>query len=259
MNKLGWHWWPSDTPIATDRIRRPRAVHQSRPLHAGLRAGREGEHRHHLLAACDPRRGGTAAALPGAGDHDDEHGMASGAIYYDADGHGAVPAGGNGDPRLQRRRHAAAAAEFGVGRFPNGLANSSDLVGKNLMLHPWPQVRGYVEDRWMAIAARRLPVEPGVLRDRSARGASCAATFCSSRAAPGRRMRRSADSVGHLPWGEDHHASSVSLLSSAADRHRLRGSARRAQPGHSRSGAEGQPWHSRRRISTTRSARTRGG
>jgi choline dehydrogenase-like flavoprotein len=32
-------------------------------------------------------------------------------------------------------------------RFPNGLANSSGLVGKNLMLHPWPQVGGYVDER----------------------------------------------------------------------------------------------------------------
>ena len=33
------------------RLRRPRALHQPRPLHAGLRAGRQGQHRHHLLAS----------------------------------------------------------------------------------------------------------------------------------------------------------------------------------------------------------------
>ena len=52
------------------RLRRPREVHQSRPLHAGLRAGRQGQHRHHLLAARHPRRRRTAHALPGARDHD---------------------------------------------------------------------------------------------------------------------------------------------------------------------------------------------
>src|ERR1700712_3494677 len=36
------------------RLRRTRALHQSRSLHPGLRAGRQGFHRHHLLAACDP-------------------------------------------------------------------------------------------------------------------------------------------------------------------------------------------------------------
>ena len=50
------------------RIRRPRAVHQSRPLHAGLRPGREGEHRHHLLAACHPRRRRASHQLPRARD-----------------------------------------------------------------------------------------------------------------------------------------------------------------------------------------------
>ena len=69
MNRLGWHWWPSDTAIATTRLRRPRAVHQPRPLHAGLRAGRQGQHRHHLLAARHPRRRRAAHALPGARDH----------------------------------------------------------------------------------------------------------------------------------------------------------------------------------------------
>ena len=32
------------------------------------------------------------------------------------------------------------------GRFPNGLANSSGLVGKNLMFHPYAQVYGYVDE-----------------------------------------------------------------------------------------------------------------
>jgi hypothetical protein len=32
------------------------------------------------------------------------------------------------------------------GRFPDGLANSSGLVGKNLMFHPYAQVYGYVDE-----------------------------------------------------------------------------------------------------------------
>ena len=69
MNKLGWHWWPSDTTLATTEYRRAGAVHQSRPLHARLCAGRQGQHGHHLLAGGDPRRGRAAHALPRAGDH----------------------------------------------------------------------------------------------------------------------------------------------------------------------------------------------
>ena len=76
-----------------------------------------------------------------------EHGMASGAIYYDADGvEQFQPAevvilacNGVGTPRLLLNSASA--------RFPNGLANSSGLVGKNLMFHPWPQVFGYVDEQ----------------------------------------------------------------------------------------------------------------
>ena len=39
-----------------DGLRGQGALHQSRPLHAGLRAGRQSLDRHHLLAARDPRR-----------------------------------------------------------------------------------------------------------------------------------------------------------------------------------------------------------
>src|SRR5450755_1880934 len=68
MNKLGWHWWPSDTTVATVDYE-GRAMHQSRPLHAGMRAGRKGEHRHHLLAGGVARRRRASHALPGARDH----------------------------------------------------------------------------------------------------------------------------------------------------------------------------------------------
>jgi choline dehydrogenase-like flavoprotein len=51
------------------RLRGARAMHQSRPLHAGMRAGRKGEHRHHLLAGGVARRRRASHALPGARDH----------------------------------------------------------------------------------------------------------------------------------------------------------------------------------------------
>ena len=69
MNRLGWHWWPSDIDHRHDGVRGPRALHQPRPLHAGLRPGRQGQHRHHLLAARPPGGRRVAHALPGARDH----------------------------------------------------------------------------------------------------------------------------------------------------------------------------------------------
>ena len=118
MNKLGWHWWPSDSTIATTDYEGRGALHQSRPLHAGLRAGRQGQHRHHLLAARDPRRRRAAHALPRARDHGRRarHGVRRDLLRRR--GQGAVPAGRGRHPRLQRRRHAAPDAELGIGEVP---------------------------------------------------------------------------------------------------------------------------------------------
>ena len=126
MNQLGWHWWPSDFDDRHHRLRGPRALHQSRPLHAGLRAGRQGQHRHHLLAARDPRRRRAAHALPGARDHDRR-------------ARAWRPARSTTTPRARSsssRREMVIVACNGVGtprlllnsvsaQFPNGLANSS--------------------------------------------------------------------------------------------------------------------------------------
>jgi choline dehydrogenase-like flavoprotein len=73
-------------------------------------------------------------------------GMASGVVYFDAAGverfqaaHVVVLAcNGVGTPRLLLNSASA--------RWPDGLANTSGLVGRNLMLHPWPIVAGYVDE-----------------------------------------------------------------------------------------------------------------
>ena len=141
MNRLGWHWWPSDTAVATVGLRRAGALHQSRPLHTRLRARVEGEHGHHLLAG-GARRAGVELRT-----HcrvreitTNEHGMAAGVVYYDADGIEQFQAAevvvlacnGVGTPRLL--------LNSASGQSPNGLANSSGLVGQNLMFHPYAQL-----------------------------------------------------------------------------------------------------------------------
>ena len=72
--------------------------------------------------------------------------MASGVIYYDQDGKEQfqaaevviVACNGVGTPRLLLNSVS--------GKFPNGLANSSGLVGKNLMFHPYAQIYGFVKE-----------------------------------------------------------------------------------------------------------------
>src|SRR5258708_2587408 len=76
----------------------------------------------------------------------DEHGMASGVVYYDAEGNEhfqsaevvILACNGVGTPRLMLNSVSA--------RFPNGIANSSGLVGKNLMFHPYALTYGYVDE-----------------------------------------------------------------------------------------------------------------
>ena len=142
MNRLGWHWWPSFAAVAS-------APHGGRAgcIHLGnctpgcaqgakastditywpeaIRAGVK------LKPRCRVREITTGA-----------DGMATGAIYYDAAGvEHFQPAemvilacNGIGTPRLLLNSAAPG--------HPDGLANSSGLVGRNLMLHPWPFVRG---------------------------------------------------------------------------------------------------------------------
>jgi choline dehydrogenase-like flavoprotein len=84
-----------------------------------------------------------------------EHGMASGAIYYDPSGmerfqpadYVILAANGIGTPRLLLN-----SASW---RFPSGLANSSGLVGKNPMRIPGGRSLVMSTRRWTATAVRK--------------------------------------------------------------------------------------------------------
>ncbi len=206
MNRLGWHWWPSDSTVATaDYDGRAKCInlgHCTPGCAQGAKASTDITYWPHALRAgvklrtrCRVREITT-----------NEHGMAAGAIYYDADGiEHFQPAevvilacNGIGTPRLLLNSASS--------RFPNGLANSSGLIGKNLMLHPWPQVRGYVEDEIdggrgpMNVIWSKQFYETDPSRDfvrgytlQFARGTGPANEAITSAAA------------GQLPWGKDHH------------------------------------------------------
>jgi choline dehydrogenase-like flavoprotein len=76
----------------------------------------------------------------------DERGLATGAIYVDRQGReqhqpaDVVVLAGNGVGTARLLLLSASS------RFPDGLANSSGLVGKRLMLHPYMSVLGIYED-----------------------------------------------------------------------------------------------------------------
>ncbi len=146
FDRLGWHWWPSDSAIATrDYEGRAACVNAGTCLvgcpqgakastdvtywPAALRRGVE------LRTRCRVRE---ITVGP--------NGMATGVIYYDADGVErrqkaevvVLACNGIGTPRLLLNSRSP--------QFPDGLANRSGLVGKNLMFHPYAMVTGLFEE-----------------------------------------------------------------------------------------------------------------
>ena len=145
-NELGWHWWPAPNAIATRRYG---------PLNPCVQRGV-------CLKACKDGAKGTVDIThwPVAQRHGVElitkatvreittgpDGLATGAIYVDDEGaeHALrasvviVAANGIGTPRLLFLS--------GGDRHPDGLANSSGMLGRRLMMHPFGTVMGLWED-----------------------------------------------------------------------------------------------------------------
>ncbi|MCW5703932.1 MAG: GMC family oxidoreductase [Bradyrhizobium sp.] len=206
MNQLGWHWWPSDISLATTEYNgRAKCInlgHCTPGCAQGAKASVDITYwpqalraRVELRTRCRVREITT-----------NPNGMASGVIYYDP--HGVerfqpaemviLAANGIGTPRLLLNSAST--------RFPDGLANSSGLVGKNLMLHPWPQVLGYVEDELDGDRAPQTVMwskqfyETDPSRD-FVRGY----TLQFSRGTGPVNEAITSMMYGRLPWGRDHH------------------------------------------------------
>lgn len=147
FNELGWHWWPSDVAILSqDRDGRQKCVNAG-TCDLGCAAG---------------AKGGTNftywPVLENAGVElrtrsrvreiliDQETGFATGVLYHGADGQlheqkaelVVVACNGVGTPRLLLNSKSEL--------FPDGLANRSGLVGKNLMFHPLTGVAGVFDE-----------------------------------------------------------------------------------------------------------------
>lgn len=146
FDRLGWHWWPSDNYINSTSYDGRGACNNCGPNGLGCI--------HKAKASTDvtywPKAVGQGAQLrTRCRVYEitvDALGRASGARYYDRSGrerfqaaHSVVVAGnGIGTPRLLLLSKSE--------QFPHGLANSSGLVGKNLMFHPYAMVTGVFPD-----------------------------------------------------------------------------------------------------------------
>ena len=166
-------------------------VRAARRLPEGVQGPREGHGRHHALAGRPaPRR---------RADH-----QGHGARDHDRARTGSPPARSTSTTRAPSTRCAPASSSSprtaigtprllllsGGDRHPDGLANSSGMVGKRLMMHPFGTVVGLFEDDARELAGPVGPVAAlaRVLRDRRRRAGSCAARSggCSR---PARRSR----------------------------------------------------------------------
>jgi len=145
-NKLGWHWWPGANAIPS---------HQFKALEPCVRYGvcefgcPQGAKASFDLAYWSHAQKLGAQIQTGARVRQivtNRAGLAEGAVWVDRDGNEHLQraqvvvlcANGIGTPRLLLLSESA--------QHPNGLANSSGLVGRNLMLHPNASVAGFYDD-----------------------------------------------------------------------------------------------------------------
>lgn len=147
FNAKGWHWWPSDMAIASrDYEGRARCINLG-ACGAGCAQGAKGSADitywpAAIRAGVELRTRCRVREIV----YDDGTGRATGAIYYDADGTERFQAAevvilasnAIGTARLLLNSVSS--------RFPNGLANSSGLVGRNLMFHPSAIVTGLFDE-----------------------------------------------------------------------------------------------------------------
>ena len=145
-DELGWHWWPGSNAINSRPYDNRRPCVQRSTCRAGCNEGAKGsvDRTHWPKAIKLGTRLITNATVSSITTN--AKGLADGAIYFDQ--HGTeqkikaevvvLAAHAIGTPRLLLNSTNS--------RFPDGLCNSSGLVGRNLMMHPLCRVVGFFDE-----------------------------------------------------------------------------------------------------------------
>ncbi len=146
LNKLGWHWWPGSQAIPTANHKHLAKCQRWGVCETGCPAGAKASfdigYWPHAIAS-------GAKLITGARVRNittDSAGRANGALWIDRQGREhrqsakaiVLAANGIGTPRLLLLSASSS--------FPDGLANSSGMVGKNLMLHPNSETIGLYDE-----------------------------------------------------------------------------------------------------------------
>lgn len=159
LDKLGWHWWPAPNAISARKYRHMNACVRRGTCLTGCPEGAKGSvDVTHWPDAIDAG----ARLVTGARVREvttNAKGLATGAVYIDRDGverHQAadvvvMAANGIGTARLLLLSTSRA--------HPDGLANSSGLVGRRLMMHPYAAATGVYDEpleSWLGPAGHAI-------------------------------------------------------------------------------------------------------
>ena len=208
FDRLGWHWWVADSALNTEPYGGRGVCNNCGPCDLGCpqKARVSTDVTYWPLAidlGAELRTECRVAEITV-----DEHGLATGVTYFDAGGRllhqrassVVVCANGVGTPRLlllsQSRAH------------PNGLANSTGLVGKRLMHHPTGYVTGVFDELledWKGNFGHSINCQHFYETDRS-RGFVRGFQMQLIRAGGGPVGTAVGGYLAGIPWGEQHHA-----------------------------------------------------
>jgi choline dehydrogenase-like flavoprotein len=146
FNELGWHWWPSDAAILSREHEGRAACVSAGPCDLGCASGAKGST--DITYWPIARRAGVEIRTRCRVREItvNKRGMADGVLYYDEDGKlteqkaemVVMACNGIGTPRILLNSRSKL--------FPDGLANRSGLVGKNLMFHPCAGAIGFFDE-----------------------------------------------------------------------------------------------------------------
>jgi choline dehydrogenase-like flavoprotein len=208
FDRLGWHWWPSDSYINSVPYRGRAVCNNCGPngLGCSVQAKASTDVTYWPAAIANGVELRTNARVFEV--TTDATGRATGARYFDADGNAqfqparlvVLAANGIGTPRLLLLSKSE--------RHPHGLANSSGLVGCNLMFHPCAAITGFFSDG--LDPTYRGPLGNILLSQEfyetdSARGFVRGYTFQMNRSTgPARTAMGFA--MAPVAWGDRHHA-----------------------------------------------------
>ena len=219
FEKLDWGWWPSDSAIASREYQgRAPCINLGACL-TGCAQGAKGstDVTYWPVAqrmGVEIRTGCRVREVTLRPD-----GMADGVLYYDEEGElqeqkaeiVILACNGIGTPRLLLNSASNA--------FPDGLANRSGLVGRNLMFHPYGMVMGVFDEPFGG--THFGPVGCSLWSHEfydsdPSRGFSRGYSFEAARGFGPTTTALYAAIRGKLPWGADHHAAYQELFDRTA-------------------------------------------